>query len=99
MGEDSKELTEEDFDFSGAFKMSEPLPGAKSEKGRSIWVYKWVNKQRGSYFIIHCSFFKPIQCTDLFDAGIHLPYQYFTSIIVDIFIWFGIELQKFITYM
>lgn len=32
MGEDSKELTEEDFDFSGAFKMSEPLPGAKSEK-------------------------------------------------------------------
>lgn len=36
MGEDSKELTEEDFDFSGAFKMSEPLPGAKSEKGRSI---------------------------------------------------------------
>lgn len=40
MGEDSKELTEEDFDFSGAFKMSEPLPGAKSEKGRSIWVYK-----------------------------------------------------------
>lgn len=40
MGEDSKELTEEDFDFSGAFKMSEPLPGAKSEKGRNIWVYK-----------------------------------------------------------
>lgn len=32
MGEDSKELTEEDFDFSGAFKMSEPLSGAKSEK-------------------------------------------------------------------
>lgn len=32
MGEDSKELTEEDFDFSGAFKMSEPLPGAKPEK-------------------------------------------------------------------
>lgn len=32
MGEDSKELTEEDFDFSGAFKMSEPLPGVKSEK-------------------------------------------------------------------
>lgn len=32
MGEDSKELTEEDFDFSGAFKMSETLPGAKSEK-------------------------------------------------------------------
>ncbi|XP_019927049.3 islet cell autoantigen 1 isoform X4 [Magallana gigas] len=32
MGEDSKELTEEDYDFSGAFKMSEPLPGAKSEK-------------------------------------------------------------------
>lgn len=32
MGEDSKELTEEDFDFSGAFKMSEPLPGARSEK-------------------------------------------------------------------
>lgn len=32
MGEDSKELTEEDFDFSGAFKMSEPMPGAKSEK-------------------------------------------------------------------
>lgn len=32
MGEDSKEFTEEDFDFSGAFKMSEPLPGAKSEK-------------------------------------------------------------------
>lgn len=41
MGEDSKELTEEDFDFSGAFKMTEPLPGAKSEKGRSIWVHKW----------------------------------------------------------
>lgn len=32
MGEDSKELTEEDFDFSGAFKMSEPLSGDKSEK-------------------------------------------------------------------
>lgn len=97
MGEDSKELTEEDFDFSGAFKMSEPLPGAKSEKGRNIWVYK--RKQRGSYFIIRCSFFKLIQCTDLFDAGIHLPYQYCSSILWIYSSGLGIELHKFITYM
>lgn len=59
MGEDSKELTEEDFDFSGAFKMSEPLPGAKSEKGRSIWVHKWFIFQTHP---VHWS---------LFDSGIH----------------------------
>lgn len=37
LGEDSKELPE-DFDFSGAFKMSEQPPGQKSEKGRSTWI-------------------------------------------------------------
>lgn len=73
MGEDSKELTEEDFDFSGAFKMSEPLPGAKSEKGRSITN---EYKDAGVFYIIHGSLFKSIQCTDLFDAGIHILYQY-----------------------
>lgn len=37
LGEDSKELPE-DFDFSGAFKMSEQPPGQKSEKGRTTWI-------------------------------------------------------------
>lgn len=75
MGEDSKELTEEDFDFSGAFKMSEPLSGAKSEKGRSIIN---ENKGVGIFYIIHG--------TDLFDAGIHILYQY--KYVIGIFIWY-----------
>lgn len=87
MGEDSKELTEEDFDFSGAFKMSEPLSGAKSEKGRSIIN---ENKDTGIFYIIHG--------TDLFDAGIHILYQY--MYVISIFIWFwGLkyDLPKFIS--
>lgn len=97
MGEDSKELTEEDFDFSGAFKMSEPLPGAKSEKGRSITN---EYKDAGVFYIIHGSLFKSIQCTDLFDAGIHILYQY--MYVIGIFIWFWgmkYDLPKFISYM
>lgn len=55
MGEDFKELIEEDFDFFGVFKMSEILFGVKLEKGRSIIN---ENKDVGIFYIIYGLFFK-----------------------------------------
>lgn len=55
MGEDFKELIEEDFDFFGVFKMSELLFGVKLEKGRSVIN---ENKDTGMFYIIYGLFFK-----------------------------------------